>query len=219
MLRKLALVAASLSLVGGLAACGSPAPDTPPTRFDATSAQDDTPRGAPALTATKPTHIDIKDIAVSAGFSAPVGLDKEGALQVPPLADAKAIAWYKGSPIPGEKPTCTYEKGCVQSATVISHINGNGIPGGFARLSTLSKGDQIEVERDDNRTALFTVYRVQILAKKAFPTDEVYGPTDGGAVELRAITCGPGELETLPDGSRSYKNQTIVYAKFDRMED
>ena len=43
------------------------------------------------------------------------------------------------------------------------------------------------MHRDDDTTAVFTVDRVEQVAKDAFPTRAVYGNTAGA--ELRLITC------------------------------
>lgn len=143
-----------------------------------------------------------------------VGLDKNHVLIVPAYNKPKQIAWFNKSPVPGDKASCEYNKGCVQSAVMVSHVNANGNPGGFAKLAQIKAKDQVEVDNSDGRTAVFEVYKLQILKKVAFPTDSVYGPTSGGVAELRLITCGPGALERVADGSMSYVNQTIGYAKF-----
>jgi hypothetical protein len=44
------------------------------------------------------------------------------------------------------------------------------------------------VRRRDGTSALFTAYSVDRYDKSAFPTEQVYGDTDGA--ELRLITCG-----------------------------
>jgi hypothetical protein len=82
------------------------------------------------------------------------------------------------------------------------------------KIAQLKKGQIVETDRSDGKIAVFEVYKLVILKKKAFPTDSVYGPTPNGEAELRLITCGPGPLERMPDGSMSYINQTIGYAKF-----
>ena len=61
-------------------------------------------------------------------------------------------------------------------------------PAVFHRLGTLSRGAAIEIDRDDGRTALFTVDAVEVHPKKRFPDHKVYGSS--GRPELRLITCG-----------------------------
>ncbi|MGH3976242.1 MAG: sortase domain-containing protein, partial [Pseudonocardiaceae bacterium] len=70
----------------------------------------------------------------------------------------------------------------------------------------LEAGDGVRIERADGRTAVFTVTRVEQIAKTAFPTEAVYGDTSDS--QLRLITCG-GDF----DGTeRRYLDNIIVYA-------
>jgi hypothetical protein len=132
----------------------------------------------------------------------------KGEIEVPALDKPMQPGWFcpTGSPVCGA-PT----PGDLGPAVVLAHINGKGKQGLFAKLADIKKKDTVEIDRSDGETARFEVYEVQILKKKTFPTQKVYGDTTGP--ELRLITCGPGKLVTLPDGTRSYENQTIIYAK------
>jgi hypothetical protein len=69
----------------------------------------------------------------------------------------------------------------------------------------MTAGDKIDVTRGDN-TVTFTVTSTGWYPKKAFPTDQVYGPTPDR--QLRLITCGGVFDKTL----RSYKDNFVVYA-------
>lgn len=131
-----------------------------------------------------------------------------GEIEVPPLDNPMQVGWY----CPAGVPMCgAPTPGDLGPAVVVGHINGKGKQGVFQHLANVKKKDQVKVTRHDGMTATFEVYEVQVLKKKAFPTKKVYGDT--AKPELRLITCGPGKLLTLPDGTRSYENQTIVYAK------
>ncbi|OWA02401.1 sortase [Streptomyces sp. CS227] len=55
-------------------------------------------------------------------------------------------------------------------------------------LGAVEKGGRVEVARADRRTAVFTVYGVDVVPKRGFPARRVYG--DAGRPELRLITCG-----------------------------
>ena len=177
--------------------CGTePAP--PPASGATSSAGDDT---------ATPTAIRIPSIGVDGRDIIPLGLLVDGSMQTPPLSKPLQAGWYCpasppkcGSPTPGE----------VGPAVVAAHVDANHHLGLFYRLREVKAGATVEVERSDGKVAVFKVTEVEILKKAAFPSAKVYGNTPGP--ELRLITCGPGELQTLPDGTRSYVNQTIVYA-------
>ncbi|WP_081744531.1 sortase domain-containing protein [Arthrobacter sp. H14] len=82
------------------------------------------------------------------------------------------------SPTPGERGP----------ATLLGHVNASdGGPGVFADLRALTPGDIIEVTREDGTTATFAVEHGEQYPKDAFPTETVYGYTEGA--ELRLITC------------------------------
>lgn len=150
-----------------------------------------------------PTGIRIPSIAVNNRQFMQVGLvNKE--LEVPPLSQPKLMGWFKLSPLPGESALCSYADGCVQPAVIISHINGNGVAGGFAKLTQVKVGALIEVDRSDNQTAVFKVTKTRVFKKSQFDTPSVYG-VSGPSLVL--ITCGPG---TVVNGS--YLNQTVVTA-------
>jgi hypothetical protein len=62
------------------------------------------------------------------------------------------------------------------------------------------------VTRQDGKIAIFTVTKLQQVAKSAFPTLAVYGDTQ--AAELRLITCGGA----FDKSKRSYVDSIIAYA-------
>ena len=107
-----------------------------------------------------------------------LGLRENGSLQVPPGDPGSPASWYNGSPTPGERGP----------SVVLGHVNAsNAGPGVFAELHRMKAGDTIEVTREDGTTAVFSAYLGEQYAKDAFPTESVYGNTDGA--ELRLITC------------------------------
>lgn len=207
--------ALSVLLLGlALTACGSGAEQQAP------SAQ------APNVQ-VQPTVLRIPSIGVDAQNFIRVGLqgpdEKEpGAVQVPDVKQPMLLGWYCptwpqgdpnktgrcGAPAPGD----------TGPAVLLGHINGGGNDGVFAKLAQVKKGDTVEVLRDDRYTAVFKVTEVEVIKKAKFPTVKVYGDTSGA--ELRLITCGGGdnELVTLPDGTHSYVNQTIVYAQLTELK-
>jgi hypothetical protein len=107
-----------------------------------------------------------------------LGLRANGSLEVPPDGPTAPAGWYNGSPTPGERGP----------AVLLGHVNAvGGGPGVFANLRRLKSGDTIEVARADGTTAIFEFYRGEPFPKDAFPSQTVYGDTEGS--ELRVITC------------------------------
>ena len=151
---------------------------------------------APAR-APLPVSVRIPAIGVTSDLIT-VGLAADGTLEVPqPGPDYDKVAWYEGSPRPGEVGPAVLE-GHVDSAE-------NG-PSVFYELGTLAVGDGVEVTRADGSVVAFVVDAVERYPKDDFPTLDVYRNTDGP--ELRVITCG-GEFDST---AGSYVDNTVVYA-------
>ncbi|MCC9205533.1 class F sortase [Arthrobacter sp. zg-Y769] len=126
-----------------------------------------------------------------------LGLDDDGALQVPPGKPGAPAGWYEHSPTPGE----------TGPAVLLGHVNAEGGgPGIFAGLRRLSPGDRIEVVREDGSTAVFTVRSGEQYPKDEFPTSKVYGNTAGP--ELRMITCDGYDPKT-----GHFDDNYVVYAE------
>ncbi|MER2133364.1 MAG: class F sortase [Arthrobacter sp.] len=125
-----------------------------------------------------------------------LGLEPDGTLEVPPADPGSPAGWYSGSPSPGE----------TGPSVLLGHVNAtDGGPGVFARLRTLSPGDQITVERKDGTAAVFTVIVGEQYEKDSFPTDKVYGNTPGP--ELRLITC-----DGFDSATGLWQDNYVVYA-------
>jgi LPXTG-site transpeptidase (sortase) family protein len=156
-----------------------------------------------------PTAIRIPSIGVDGRDVAPMALQADGSIQVPPLDRVGQLGYYCpaspgqcGAPMPGE----------VGPAVLLAHINGKGGAGLFAKLADVKRGDAFEVDRSDGQTVSFRVREVQIVDKDEFPSQKVYGNTVGP--EARLITCGPGDLDHV---AHNYKQQTIIYADMTQM--
>jgi sortase (surface protein transpeptidase) len=124
----------------------------------------------------------------------PLGLDADGALEVP--TDFEATGWYVDGPEPGE----------TGPSVIAGHVDDWTGPAVFHRLGALGPGDDIAVDRADGSTAMFTVRAVEEHSKDDFPTQRVYGGTD--APVLRLITCGGA----FDEDARSYLGNVIVFA-------
>lgn len=133
----------------------------------------------PAPAPVRATVLDIPTLGVH-GDLIDLGVNRAGVLQAPPSPDV--AGWFTGAAVPGE----------VGPSVIAGHVDSKAGPGVFYRLKDLAPGDEVEVGRSDGRTARYRVTHVVTVAKRAFPTREVYGPTAGP--ELRLITCG-GEFD------------------------
>lgn len=165
--------------------------------------------------AETPSAADVSDAASSAradardGEPEPVGLhlpsqsleaevvpvahDDDRRLEVP---EAQLAGWYVHRSVPGD----------VGPAVIVGHVDGPDGPAVFFDLPEAEPGDPIEVVLDDDTTATFTVDRIEVHPKEAFPTEAVYGPVD--EPELRLITCA-GPFDPI---ERSYRDNVIVFA-------
>lgn len=150
----------------------------------------------PAPPVDEPTSVSIPAIGVTSDLLH-LGLDDQGALEVPEGEDYDSAAWYDGSPRPGEPGP----------AVVLGHVSGAAGPSVFFDLALLQVGDTVEVDRADGTTATFEIYDLQQFPKDTFPTLAVYGNTPGP--ELRLITCAG----TFDDDTGHYDDNIIVYAR------
>ncbi|MFF4712491.1 class F sortase [Streptomyces eurythermus] len=125
-----------------------------------------------------------------------VGLDPEGWVAAPPPENPGQAGWFTGAVSPGEKGT----------AVIVGHVDNKQGPAVFYGLGALRKGNQVEVARQDGKTAVFEVYGVEVFAKNAFPGDRVYGSK--GTPELRVITCGGGFSK-----QNGYDGNVVVFAR------
>jgi sortase (surface protein transpeptidase) len=135
----------------------------------------------------------------SVGVEGPVvgrGLDGDGAVAAPPFGNADEIGWYRG----GAKP------GAAGVAVFVGHMDTRAKPAVFYRLGDVRPGEEVTVTRADGRTAVFTVERVETVAKDDFDAQRVYGQHKRGRAEIRLLTCG-GAYEPA---ERAYTGNLVV---------
>ena len=173
--------------------------DTPTTTM-APAATTETPQ-APIEAASdrpppdRPTKVRIASIGVDATII-DLGLNPDRTLEVP--EDIRLTGWWTGRSVPGEDGP----------SIVVGHIDSAAQGAGvFFRLRELDVGDAIYVERSDGSVAEFRVTETELVLKDEFPTEKVYGSTEGS--QLRLITCG-GSFDR---SARSYLGNLIVYAE------
>lgn len=127
-----------------------------------------------------------------------LGLDGRGELKVPSGDRYDEVAWYDGSPTPGE----------VGPSVLEGHVTGSGRdPSVFFELGATKAGHEIEVDRADGSTATFEVTEVRKYPKADFPRVDVYGATKGP--ELRVITCGG----TYDEDAGRHLDNVVVFAE------
>lgn len=186
-------------LTNGLDLDGGPPQPAQAAALVSDPAHDEAARRLPPapqpLKPSPPTRIRIPAVQVDAPVTR-VGLDSEGWVDAPPPQDRNLAGWYEGSPAPGTRGT-----------TVIDgHVDNERGPAVFYTLGSLGQGQHIEVDRQDGRTAVFTVYGIEVVGKNGFPAARVYGPK--GAPELRVITCGGGFSK-----KGGYDGNVVVFAR------
>ncbi len=191
MTRFLVLLALALTLLG----CAVPVTPTPQSTAAGDGASGPGTEGVIAA----PVAVSIPAIGAESTLI-PLGLDLVDALSVPPLDQPLQAGWYEPGVIPGQAGPA------VIAAHVSGRVDGQKVPGLFARLSELEPGDEVIVERFDAAPLTWRVVAVDQYPKDRFPTAEVYGDTDGP--ELKLITCG-GEFD--PE-ERSYRDNVVVTA-------
>ncbi|MGW0784836.1 class F sortase [Streptomyces sp. NPDC002913] len=146
------------------------------------------------LPPSAPLRLRIPTLKVNAPLME-LDLDKAGALEPPPDNNPVLAGWYAGGTVPGAEGT----------AITAGHVDTRLGPGVFQKLGLLRKGATVEIDRADLRTAVFTVYAVEVYSKKNFPDQKVYGPS--ARPELRVITCG-GDYRK----KSGYQDNVVVFA-------
>lgn len=138
-----------------------------------------------------PLRVRVPSLDIDIDLAA-VGVDADGDFDVP----RSGVGWYRHGPAPGSEG----------SAVLAAHVDFNGAPGAFFRLSELAPGDRIEIDGDDGVTRLFTVVDQVLYDKTVLPADELFRET--GDEALRLITCGG----TFDADARSYLGNRVVTA-------
>lgn len=191
------LAALGVALVALTGACAHPTPGQRPPVI--TSAP------APVV---GPARIDIDTINAHSTLI-PLGLQPDGALEVPDVHHPQQAGWYCVNPVLPQPAKCVSGviPGQVGPAVIVGHVDGDHQQGVFYNLKNLGVGDTARVTLVDDRVLTFEVYRVLRAAKTAFPAQVVYGDTVGP--ELRLITCS-GDFV---GGVLGYADNTIVFAQ------
>ena len=148
-------------------------------------------RRAPLEPSERPLRVRIPAIGVDTPL-VPLGIDADGALEVPRYEEA---GWYAGGSRPGE----------AGPAVIAAHVDSLTGPAVFYRLRELEPGEEVQVEYR-SVTVRFVVRYAELVDKSEFPTKRVYGSTQNP--ELRLVTCAG----TFDRSTRSYVSNLIVWA-------
>jgi hypothetical protein len=139
-----------------------------------------------------PAALSIDAIGLDGAPVVPVGLNAEGALDVP---GAREVGWYRFGPSPGDRG----------SAVLAAHIAFNGRDGVFRNLDRLEPGGRVLLAFDDGSAKEFVVSRREQYDKDSLPDDLFIS---GGESRLVLITCGGAFNPNL----RRYEDNIVVYA-------
>ncbi|MEU5161374.1 class F sortase [Streptomyces sp. NPDC020875] len=153
-----------------------------------------TDAAADPLPPSQPLRFRIPDIRVDAPMTG-LGLDRAGALEVPPAENRNLAGWFRDGTPPGADGT----------AIVAGHVDNASGPAVFYALGALEKGHRIEIVRADRRVAVFTIDAIEVYEADGFPDEKVYGSR--GRAELRVITCGGGF-----SAKTGYRGNVVAYA-------
>lgn len=142
-----------------------------------------------------PVHLRISAIGLDTSFVPPLGLNADKTVSVPD--SYTEVGWYKNGATPGE----------IGASVILGHVDSYQGPAVFYSLGQLTKGDEIEVTREDGSVATFVVTDTERVAQDNFPTEKVYGAVNYAG--LRLVTC----TGIYNRGTLKYSHNLIVYAE------
>lgn len=191
------LAAGAALMIVGWRSRGIPVPPEPPRSADRNAAALRLPASPPPLPFSLPVSVSIPAIGADALIE-PLGENPDRTVDVPALSTPFMTSWFDEGPAPGQRGP----------AALFGHVDTAFVgPAVFYRLGDLRPGDTVSVTRADHRIAVFSVERVAMFPKDAFPTKAVYGPTPDP--ELRLITCG-GPFDGF---AGTYLDNVVVFAR------
>ena len=147
-----------------------------------------------------PRSVPLRVRVPSVGIDAPLirlGLDRDGAVAVPPMSVPSEAGWFTGDPTPGERG----------AAVIVGHVDTDHGRAVFYPLGNVQPGALVIVDRADKKKAQFRVTSVEVVDKDRFPAQRVYGSDPSGTPQLRIITCG-GAFD-----GKHYADNLVVYTQ------
>ncbi|MBC7292099.1 MAG: sortase [Actinotalea sp.] len=145
----------------------------------------------------QPVGVAVPSIDVAIPVE-PVGVQDDGQMEIPPLAEVGG--WYRYGASPAQ------ESG---TSVIAAHVDSiaTGGTGPFARLRDVAVGDPVEVTLEDGTTQTFSVVEVRRVPKPTVEWEDVF--VRQGGKRLVLITCGG----TFDRGAQSYSDNVIVTAE------
>ncbi|MEY9861335.1 sortase (surface protein transpeptidase) [Catenulispora sp. GAS73] len=187
-----AVVVAGAKLLGnGVTALSGPPSPTQGALFGSWSG----PAAAP-LERSVPLRVQVPSVGIDAPLIR-LGLDRDGAVAVPPMSVPTEAGWFTGDPTPGERG----------AAVIVGHVDTEYGRAVFYPLGNVQPGALVIVDRADKKHAQFRVTSVEVVDKDRFPAQRVYGSDDNGTPQLRIITCG-GAFD-----GKHYADNLVVYTQ------
>ncbi|MGW6011794.1 class F sortase [Streptomyces sp. NPDC055210] len=166
-----------LTLVTLLTGCSSGPEPTARVAPTAPAASGAPKSGRPAADApAAPAEVAVPSVGITSSLME-LGLNTDRTVQVPPAEEGMTAGWYTGGAVPGE----------IGAAVIIGHNDTRFGEAVFHDLKKIKEGADITVTDKTGKALHFTVTATESVAKNAFPTEKVYGPTQERA--LRLITC------------------------------
>ncbi|WP_181186134.1 class F sortase [Alkalicoccus urumqiensis] len=141
-----------------------------------------------------PVTLSIPAIDVE-GPVLPVGLEEDGAMEVPETGDD--IGWFER----GVKP------GAQGNAVLAGHVDDLTGPAIFFDLEKLEAGDEITVTSADGESLTFVVTHKEAYPYQDAPIDEVFGATSSRRLNL--ITC-TGEFDR---DAGTHRERLVVFTE------
>ncbi|GAB3665375.1 hypothetical protein GCM10027596_31450 [Nocardioides korecus] len=174
-------------------AAGPPTPGSAPPASATSNPENQGTLTPDKVTTAPPVRVRVPALGISSSLER-LRTSGDGELAAPHAW--QRAGWFAEGTRPGD----------VGPAVIAGHVDSPDGPAVFSRLSQITPGTLIEVDRADGSTTRFRVDRTQVVAKNNFPTSAVYGPTPDS--QLRLITCdGP-----YVRASGGYQDNLIAFA-------
>lgn len=170
-------------------------PTTPAAPLPDVPVRDSSVGAQPVADVVAPVDLSLPTLGVDLPVD-PVGVDDDGQMEIPPLAER--AGWYRFGPAPGSP------EGSAVIAAHVDSVASAGL-GPFARLRDLEPGDPAVVDLADGSTVTYTVREVTSSPKTDVTWPDVF--VRDGAPQLVLITCGG----TWQPKVRHYSDNVIVY--------
>lgn len=141
----------------------------------------------------RPVALRIPAIGVESAAIVAVGVEPDGAMEIPP---SDQVGWYRHGVGPGTGG----------SQVLAAHVAADGRDGVFRRLADLNAGDAIDVVDESGVTHRYRLVGLGTFEKEQLPFDALFDRT--GDERLVLITCGGDFNPQL----RSYESNVVAFA-------